>query len=162
MGGDEDVWGTYTSLFLRQSLQRMLAMSSYTARQRAMLRRGVGGGPFPSRAYLVLVGHDHRVHVRLDAYLEDGYGGQRVGGVLGSFWRFRPRVDFFARASVIRFEEDLRAGIAGTNLGTQLGSRYQLNEGVAATLLVEENSNVSDRFQLGIFAMMDLAFQPET
>ena len=114
----------------------------------------------------VQVGADYRWglqrRVRVDGFHEDGYGGQRSGAYVSSLWRWSPSTVFRTRFSVIRFDEDLRSELRGTNLGAQVGTTYQINKGVAASLMVEHNSNHIDRFQLGAFALVDLAFQPET
>jgi len=62
----------------------------------------------------------------------------------------------------VHMEDDSRRSIRGTNTGLQLGTRYVINEGFATSLLVEQNSNVFDRYAVAAFAVIDLAFEPET
>ena len=100
--------------------------------------------------------------VRFDTYAEDGYGGQRIGGLLAGGIELSSSLMVHGRASLIRFGDDSRSEIRGTNAGLQLGTRYQINRGVAASLLVEQNSNAFDRFAMAAFAVVDLAFQPKT
>jgi len=100
--------------------------------------------------------------LRLDAFHEDGYGGQRTGGYLSGLWRWSDATLFRGRVSMIRFDEDLRTDLRGYNAGAQFGTTYLFHPGLAGSLMVEQNSNRLDPFQLGIFAMFDLAFQPET
>src|SRR5690606_14137722 len=98
--------------------------------------------------------------VRVDAFGEDGYGGRRTGSFLALRWRVLPTTLLTSRLSVIHFDEDLRPDLRGTNLGAQFGSTYMIQEGFAASLLLEQNSNRLDPFQLGAFVVIDLAFTP--
>ncbi len=100
--------------------------------------------------------------LRFDGYAEDGYGGQRIGGLVAGGITLSRRLVLHGRASLIRFGDDSRREIAGTNAGLQLGTRYRINRGFAASLLIEQNSNAFDRFALAAFAVVDLAFQPKT
>ncbi len=100
--------------------------------------------------------------MRLDAYAEDGYGGQRIGGLYAAGISLSPNLVVHGRASLIRFADDSRSEIRGTNAGLQLGTRYQINRGLATSLLIEQNSNSVHRFALAAFAVVDLAFQPKT
>lgn len=126
----------------------------------------VPGGAANDYAGGLQLGADYRLErdriFRVDLFHEDGYGGQRSGGYVSAHWQWRPTTLFRGRISVIHFDEDLRTNLRATNVGSQLGTTYLLSKGIAASLLLEQNSNEIDRFQLAAFAMFDLAFQPET
>jgi hypothetical protein len=66
-----------------------------------------------------------------------------------------------SRITALRFDEGCGADLHGYNLGAQLGTTYLIGEGFAASLLVEQNSSRMNRFALGVFAMLDLAFVPD-
>jgi hypothetical protein len=99
---------------------------------------------------------------RLDVFHEGGYGGRRTGGYLMGRLPGPVGTRFFGRLSVIRFRQDLQSSLRATTLGAQLGVTAVIATGAAATLILEENSSVLDRHQLGAFLVLDLAFQPET
>lgn len=145
-------WGSYSRLWGRR----------YHSEDNEKVPRGSAN----AFAGGVQVGANYRIRrdrvLRLDAFHEDGYGGQRSGAYASSQWQWRPTTLFRARLSLVRFDEDLRANLHGYNAGAQLGTTYLINRGFAASLLVEQNSNRLDRFQIGVFGMIDLAFQPET
>ncbi len=145
-------WGGYSRLWGRR----------YHSEDNASVTGGVAN-EYAGGAQL---GSDYRLQrdrvVRIDLFHEDGYGGQRSGGYASAYWQWLPSTLFRGRVSVVHFAEDLRTNLRATNLGSQLGTTYLLSEGVAASLLLEQNSSEIDRFQLAVFAMFDLAFQPET
>ncbi len=99
--------------------------------------------------------------LRVDVFAEDGYGGRRAGSFLASRWPLGSATVLRTRLSLVHFADDSRSQLHGTNLGAQIGATRTLDEGVAATILFEENSNRIDRFALGVFAMLDLAFVPD-
>lgn len=99
--------------------------------------------------------------VRLDAFGEDGFGGVRAGGFLATRWRLRPDTLLTSRLSVVHFDDNLRSDLHGTNFGAQLGTTYLIQEDFAASLILEENTSRLDSFQLGVFAVIDLAFTPD-
>ncbi len=144
-------WGGYTRAWGRR----------YHSEDNANVR----GGHANDYAGGLQVGTDYRWQrdrrFRLDLFHEGGYGGQRSGGHLSAHWQWSPNTLFRGRLSLVHFDEDLRSELRALNSGLQLGTTYLINEGVAASLLVEQNSNRIDRFQLALFAMFDLAFQPE-
>ncbi len=103
-----------------------------------------------------------QAHLRLDSFAETGYGGRRVGGTLTGRWQATPDLRLQSRLSLIEFADDRRKSLHGTNLGMQLEARYRVNTGFATTLMLEQNSNAFDRYALAAFALVDLAFQPDT
>jgi hypothetical protein len=145
-------WGTYSRLWGRR----------YHSEDNA----SVSGGSANDYAGGLQLGSDYRLArdriLRVDLFHEDGYGGQRSGGYVSAHWQWRSTTLFRGRVSVVHFDEDLRTNLRATNFGSQLGTTYLFNKGVAASLLLEQNSSEIDRFQLALFAMFDLAFQPET
>lgn len=105
---------------------------------------------------------NERGELRLDGFAEGGYGGRRIGGLLAGGLELDREWSIHGRVSLIRFADDSRTSLRGTNAGVQLGARYQINRGIATSLLLEENSNAFDRFAVAAFAVIDLAFQPKT
>jgi hypothetical protein len=148
---DQD-WSSYTRAWGRR----------YHSEDNAQVARG-NANRFAGGLQL---GADYRLRrdrvLRLDVFHEDGYGGLRSGAHLSSHWQWRKTTLVRGRLSLVNFDEDLRADLNGLNVGAQLGTTYLINEGIAASLLIEHNSNRLDRSQLGVFATLDLAFQPET
>jgi hypothetical protein len=98
---------------------------------------------------------------RVDLFHDDGYGGRRTGGFALLSWRVLRPLLLSTRVSVVDFDEDLRPELDATSLGVQAGATYQIHDGIAATLLAEENSNAINRSQLSVFFLLDLAFRPE-
>jgi hypothetical protein len=148
----EAAWGGYSRLWGRR----------YHSEDNAR----VSGGKANRFSGGVQLGADYRLRrdrrLRLDVFHEDGYGGLRSGAHVSSYWQWRKTTLFRGRLSLVNFDEDLRPDLNGLNAGAQLGTTYLINQGFAASLLIEHNSNRLDRSQLGIFATLDLAFQPET
>jgi len=102
-----------------------------------------------------------RNSVRVDGFWEDGYGGRRVGSLLGGRWQPTTALGLSTRLSVIDFEDQVQPSLEGTNLGAQLGATYVLWPGVGMHLLSEYNHNRFSDDQLRIIAILDLAFRPE-
>ncbi|HWM87913.1 MAG TPA: hypothetical protein VNO33_18795 [Kofleriaceae bacterium] len=98
---------------------------------------------------------------RVDLFHEDGYGGRRTGGFALLSWRaLRPLV-LTTRLSLVDFAEDLQPQLDTTSFGIQAGGTYEIHEGIAASLVAEENSNAIYSSQLAVFFLLDLAFRPE-
>jgi hypothetical protein len=102
-----------------------------------------------------------RGSLRFDLTGETGYGGLRAGGdlsgrlKLGRKWALDGRLSLF-------FTEDQDVGRAAeTTFGAQAGALYQLGPGAALHLVVEDNVRAADVHQLGVYALVDLAFRPE-
>lgn len=99
--------------------------------------------------------------LRADLFYEDGHGGLRAGGDLSGRWRLRRDLELEGRVTVIAFDEDSLEDLDGVTFGAQGGGRWQLAEGIALHLLVEENINRFYTSQLRIIGILDLAFVPE-
>lgn len=99
---------------------------------------------------------------RFDLFWEDGYGGRRLGGYATGRWRAHRDLELGLRLSVIDFGATYSAGSRATTVGAQLGATYVFNRGVALSAVIEENANRIHESQLGVFAILDLAFRPET
>lgn len=104
------------------------------------------------------------LQARLDLFHEDGYGGGRSGGYGAAFWQVRPSTGVRARASVVRFDDEAPGQQAGsasrTTLGMQLGASYRINHGVMVHLMAEQNVDSTDRRQLRLLGVLDLALVP--
>ncbi len=98
---------------------------------------------------------------RVDLFHEDGHGGRRTGGFALLTWRALAPLLVTTRLSAVDFAEDLRPELDATSLGVQAGATYQIHQGMAASLVAEENSSAIARSQLTLFFLLDLAYQPE-
>ncbi len=98
---------------------------------------------------------------RLDLFHEGGYGGRRTGGFALLSWRALDPLVLSTRLSAIDFDEDLQPNLDATSLGAQAGATYEINDGIAASVVAEETSSAIDRHQLALFLLLDLAFRPE-
>jgi hypothetical protein len=99
--------------------------------------------------------------LRLDLGVESGYGGLRAGGDLSGRFRAGRHFSFDGRLSLVRTEDEDAGRAAETRFGAQAGARYRLGPGAALHLVVEDNVRAADIHQLGVYALVDLAFQPE-
>lgn len=149
----ESVWSGY----MRGWARRFHSEDTHEAADRSELRTN----EYSAGAHAGLRYRSRHRLLRLDGFHEDGYGGLRGGGTALARWRMNKKWSVSSRLSVIRFDDDLRESLHGVNLGMQVGVTYTLHKGVATKLLLEENSNHRDRHQLGVFAVVDLAFRPE-
>lgn len=100
------------------------------------------------------------VTTRLDLRYEDGQGGLRAGGELAAWLRVTRRLTVDGRASLFRFEDDLRVEHAATTFGAEAGARLLLGKGMNLHVLAEQNANRFDR-SLRLLALLDLTFRPE-
>ncbi len=98
---------------------------------------------------------------RLDLFHEDGYGGRRTGGFGALMWRRSSTLALSGRLSVIDFDDALLRGFSGVSVGAQVGTTYQVNEGVTLHLIAEENRNRIYNSQFRLIGVIDLAFYPE-
>jgi hypothetical protein len=62
---------------------------------------------------------------------------------------------------VIDFEEDLRPSLNATTYGIAGGGTWEVNRGIAVSVVVEESTSRLRRSQLTAMALLDLAFRPE-
>lgn len=100
-----------------------------------------------------------RGFVRLDGYLEMGYGGTRVG--VDAATRMRIYGDWLAaegRLTYAHFVDDIRAEASADSFGFQLGARLALSRGVLLHILFEDNINRFYDSQLRVYAVLDIAF----
>lgn len=98
---------------------------------------------------------------RVDLFYQGGYGGGEGGGYASGSWRLSRSLIGRARASVIRFNEDLLSDLNGVTVGGQLGATYVITHGIAASLFGEDNINRFHSSQFRLLAVLDLAFRPE-
>jgi hypothetical protein len=98
---------------------------------------------------------------RLELFHDAGYGGRRTGGFASGNLAVRPGLSLAARASLIRFDEDLRPELRAIGLGVAGGGTYVVHDGIAVTLVVEDQLSRLDRSRLSAMALLDLAFRPE-
>jgi|GEM_PF-897720 len=98
---------------------------------------------------------------RLDLFWDDGYGGRRLGGYGETQWNVNKRLGVAARLSIIKMDAETR-DLAGMTYGVQLGTSYQVQTGVVLHLAGESNLNRFNRNDYRVFAILDLAFNPES
>lgn len=102
-----------------------------------------------------------RSAIRLDGYFEDGYGGRRLGGLLGLRWQLRDDLSAGTQLSLYQFESDSLDDFDGTSFGGVVGATYQIHRGIAVKVMAEENSNRFNESQFRLYAILDLAFNPQ-
>jgi len=102
-----------------------------------------------------------RGSLRMNVFAEGGFGGARVGGAGRARWRVNDELELRARMSVVRFEADALARLHGTTVGGRVGATYQLEDGIAVRLMVEDYTSRLYTSQVRAIASLDLAFAPE-
>ena len=79
--------------------------------------------------------------LRLDTYIDGGFGGSKAGGDLVGRWQVKARdVELEGRLTGYEWRSDQQSATdKGFVVGAQAGGRYRLGEGVRLHLLVEDN-----------------------
>jgi hypothetical protein len=98
-------------------------------------------------------------YVRLDSYLETGYGGTRVG--VDAATRMQVYRDFIAlegRLTYVHFRNDQRPIDSGNSFGFQVGARAALGRGILLHALLEDNFNRFYRSQFRFYLVFDFSF----
>jgi hypothetical protein len=99
-----------------------------------------------------------RVFVRADGYFDDGYGGRKLGSDLSARYALRPGTweaewrltGFFWRS------DQQPATNRGVVFGVQVGSRYQLAQGMRLHFLAEDNAGTFYRAQARALALIEV------
>jgi hypothetical protein len=112
-------------------------------------------------AYGVAIGAEARrarVLLRADGYLDDGYGGRRVGGDLSGRYALRPgRWDLEGRLTAFEWRSDQQPQTnRGFVFGAQAGTRYELAHGMRLHLLGEDNVGTFYRAQYRALAILEV------
>jgi hypothetical protein len=102
-----------------------------------------------------------RARLRLDLFYEDGFGGLRAGGDVSGRLRITNDIELEGRMTTIVYDEDLIEELHGVTFGAQAGARWELDDGIAFHLLVEDNVNRFHASQFRLIGLVDLAFRPE-
>lgn len=99
-------------------------------------------------------------YLRADGYLEEGWGGSRVGLDLATRWKvYKELISVEGRALYAHFEDDARGNAEadrGDSVGLQLGGRVQLAPGLLFHLLVEDNINRYYAGQFRVYGLLDV------
>src|SRR5262249_6773173 len=102
----------------------------------------------------------NRGYVRADGYLEEGWGGSRLGSDLSTRWGvYRDVVSLEGRALYAHFEDDARGNAEadrGDSIGLQLGGRAALARGILLHVLVEDNISRYYASQFRLYAVLDV------
>jgi hypothetical protein len=79
--------------------------------------------------------------LRLDTYVDGGFGGRKVGVDSSGRWQVRPRaLELEGRLTAYEWKSDQQpATDTGFVFGAQAGARYRLGEGVRLHALLEDN-----------------------
>lgn len=103
----------------------------------------------------------HKGYLRADGYLEEGWGGSRIGVDLSTRWKvYQELFSLEGRALYAHFEDDARGNPEadrGDSLGLQVGGRLQLGRGVLIHLLVEDNINRYYASQIRVYGLLDVS-----
>lgn len=91
---------------------------------------------------------------RIDAVLDGGYGGDRVGGVGQLRWRPRRGAEYGVRAGVVGIDGDASGSVA-------LGGTWNVADGAVVHVVAEELSSAAVPAQLRVLGVLDLAWSPE-
>jgi hypothetical protein len=99
-----------------------------------------------------------RTFVRADGYVDDGYGGRKLGGDLSARYAVRPGLwDLEGRVTGFFWRSDLQPTTNhGVVFGAQAGSRYQLAPGMRLHFLGEDNLGSLYRSQFRALAMIEV------
>lgn len=98
-----------------------------------------------------------RSTLRLDAYLDDGQGGRRLGVDFNAFWARSPLWGLEGRLTSYAWEPDAGSAMTGgVVFGVQLGSRHELAPGIRLHVIGEDNMGTSYVAQLRLLAILDL------
>jgi hypothetical protein len=99
-----------------------------------------------------------RVFLRADAYVDDGYGGRKLGGDLSARYALRPGLwEIEGRGTGFFWRSDQQpATNHGVVFGVQAGSRYELAQGIRLHILAEDNFGSLYRSQVRGLALIDV------
>jgi hypothetical protein len=98
---------------------------------------------------------------RIDLFHDDGYGGRRDGGFGTVTWRVTPRLELGSRLSLIDYDSETPEVVDGWTIGVQGGGTYKIHDEIAVSVVAEDNANRVYANQVGVFAVLDMAFRPE-
>ncbi len=106
-----------------------------------------------------------RTSVRLDALVDDGWGGRRTGGSLAIRWRRARGALWRARAGVIDVhlgdDPSSRADLDAVHGTLEVGGTWEVVDGVAVHGVAEATASRLVPGQLRLLGVVDLAFVPE-
>ncbi len=100
-----------------------------------------------------------RLHARLDALFDDGYGGRRAGGTGEVAWKAGDELWFGARTAVLAVRREDRSRFV-TVTGVLSGSR-RLAETIGFHLMAELDHDDLYPLATRVIGVLDLAFTPE-
>lgn len=109
-------------------------------------------------------GERQRVHGKLTALADGGYGGRRAGGGVEAAWRPYDELWVRARGLVLAVREDELAyhgNVGVTTSSTTLSTTYKLGDTAAVHVILEGDDDALHALQLRALAVLDLAFVPE-
>jgi hypothetical protein len=98
---------------------------------------------------------------RIDALWDDGYGGRRIGGSAGVWWRAKQRMWLRGRAIVLGVAPDQEDRRRYVTTSTVAAMTYQLGDAAALHVLGELDHDAIHDTQLRAIAVLDLTFSPE-
>jgi len=96
-----------------------------------------------------------------ELFVDDGYGGRRLGGLAMARWQRTRDLVFTGRAGLITVDADFATRVTGTSASLAVATQWQVDDGIALHASGELTDSPLAGLAFRTLFVVDLAFEPE-